>query len=187
MSVNFNKSVAVLVLRGNDAAGIKRRFLKWRGGRYVLIVGYDDMTGKDIQLPVQEKREYLGAVLSYGALEQQTLTLRSSRARANFQRLKPVLRTSSAFSRAHRLRIFKACVVPALLYGIVGVGISASVLREIKSQLAVMLRKVLRVYEHGISNQEVLARARATLTPGDSHARRAELSLCINAWFTACC
>ena len=159
MEINFGKSVAVLTLRGTAAADIKRRFVQWRGGRYVLVVGQDRGTGKDILLPVEEKMEYLGAILSYGSYETQSLHLRGSRPWANFTKLKPILRTNSVFSSAHRLRVFQACVLPALLYGLTGVGISAPALREIISILARMLRKVLRIHEHGVTNSRVLEMA----------------------------
>eukprot|EP00439_Symbiodinium_sp_Y106_P066972 s3590_g11.t1 len=165
MNVNFKKSVAVLVLRGSAAAQLKSRFIKWRGGRYVLVVGWDPVAQSDITLPVEDKLEYLGVVLSYGAMETQSLQLPNTRAWTNYTKLKSILRTNSIFGRCHRLRVFKARVVPALLYGLIGVGFSAASLRELRSILARMLRKVLRVYEHGITNQEVLNRASVDL-PG---------------------
>ncbi|CAE7216578.1 unnamed protein product, partial [Symbiodinium necroappetens] len=56
------------------------------------------------------------------------------------------------------LRGKAACVVPALLYGIIGVGVTASSIRIVESILTRMLRKVLRVYEHGVSNLQELDR-----------------------------
>ena len=159
MSVNFKKSVAVLALRGSEVAGIKRKYVKRRGGRYVLIIGTNPCTGVDHTLPVEDKMEYLGVVLSYGAMESQSLQYRGARAWANYTKLKPILRTNSMFGQAHRLRVFKACVIPALLCGLAGVGFTAASLREMLSILARMLRKVLRIYEPGVTNRVVLERA----------------------------
>ena len=159
MQVNFGKSVVVLAIRGKAAAGIKKRYVKWRDGHYVIAVGTDTVTGREVYLPIEDKMEYLGVILSYGAMETQTVQSRAAKAWSNFSKLRPMLRTTSDFSTRQKLRIFKACVVPALLYGVVGVGFSAASLRALQSILARMLRKVLRIYEHGISNLAVLDRA----------------------------
>ena len=112
-----------------------------------------------VRLPIADRLEYLGAILSYGPMESQTVAFRASRAWANYTKLRPMLRTTSSFSIRQKLRLFQACVVPAMLYGIIGIGVTASSLRVIQSTLARMLRKILRVHEHGVSNQAVLCRA----------------------------
>ncbi|OLP80374.1 hypothetical protein AK812_SmicGene39212 [Symbiodinium microadriaticum] len=110
--VNFDKSEAVLFLRGKAAAGLKKRFVKWHRDKYVLVLGTDGFTGREVRLPIVDKLEYLGAVLSYGPMESQTIQHRASKAWANFT----------------KLRLFKACVVPALLYGVIGIGVTEIVL-----------------------------------------------------------
>ena len=165
MKVNFDKSMAVLLLRGSAASGIKKRFVKWDRNRYVLVLGTDDCTGREVRLPVHDRMEYLGATLSYGAMEMQTVQSRAAKAWANYTKLRPLLRTASSFSTKQRLRVFRACIVPALLHGIIGVGITAASLRLIQSIFSRMLRKILRVHEHGIANHEVLRRA--DLAPAD--------------------
>ena len=102
MKVNFDKSEAVLLLRGKAAAGLKKRFVKWHGNKYVWVLGTDGFTGREVRLPLVDKLEYLGAVLSYGSMESQTIQNRASKAWANFMKLRPMLRTSSAFSTTHK-------------------------------------------------------------------------------------
>ncbi|CAE7253479.1 unnamed protein product, partial [Symbiodinium necroappetens] len=68
--VNFDKSMAVLLLRGSAATGIKQRFVKWD------------------RLPIHDKMDYLGATLSYGAMEMQTLQFRATKAWANYTKLR---------------------------------------------------------------------------------------------------
>ncbi|OLP94348.1 hypothetical protein AK812_SmicGene23634 [Symbiodinium microadriaticum] len=68
--VNFDKSMAVLLLRGSAASGIKKRFVKWD------------------RLPVHDRMEYLGATLSYGAMEMQTVQSRATKAWANYTKLR---------------------------------------------------------------------------------------------------
>ena len=67
MQVDFGKSVAVLAIRGKAAAGIKKRYVKWRDGHYVIAIGTDSVTGREVYLPIEDKMEYLGVILSYGA------------------------------------------------------------------------------------------------------------------------
>ncbi|CAE7508638.1 unnamed protein product [Symbiodinium necroappetens] len=88
MQVNFDKSEAVLLLRGKAAAGLKKRFVKWHRDKYVLVLGTDGFTGREV-------------------------------------------------------RLFKACVVPALLYGVIGIGVTAASLfssleRAVFSPVAVL-------------------------------------------------
>ena len=159
MKVSYDKSEAVLLLRGRAATGLKQKFVPWSKDKYVLLLGTDSCTGREVMLPVTDKLEYLGAVLSYGPMESQTVQARAAKAWSNFTKLGPVLRTSSSFSTRQKLRVFQACVVPALLYGIIGVGITAASLRLVQSTFSRMLRKILRIHEHGVSNEEVLQRA----------------------------
>ena len=123
------------------------------------LLGTDRITGREVRLPLEDKMEYLGAILSYGPMEAQTVAARASRAWANYTKLRPMPRTTSALSTKQKVKLFKACVVPAMLYGIIGVGVTAARLRSIQSAFARMLRKILRVHEHGVSNQAVLDRA----------------------------
>ncbi|CAE7369964.1 unnamed protein product, partial [Symbiodinium necroappetens] len=88
MKVNFDKSMAVLLLRGSAATGIKQRFVKWDRNRYVFVLGTDDCTGREVRLPIQDKMDYLGATLSYGAMEMQTVQFRATKAWANYTKLR---------------------------------------------------------------------------------------------------
>ncbi|CAE7024654.1 unnamed protein product, partial [Symbiodinium sp. CCMP2456] len=103
--------------------------------------------------------EYLGAILSYDNFEGRTIRHRSDKADTAFKQLGKVLRVNGVLTAGHRLRIYIAIVVSSLLYGLVFVGITAEVVRKLSSDIAQHLRKVLRIYEHGISNEEVLERA----------------------------
>ncbi|CAE7803157.1 unnamed protein product, partial [Symbiodinium sp. CCMP2456] len=99
------------------------------------------------------------AILSYDNFEGRTIRHRSDKADTAFKQLGKVLRVNGVLTAGHRLRIYIAIVVSSLLYGLVFVGITAEVVRKLSSDIAQHLRKVLRIYEHGISNEEVLERA----------------------------
>ena len=71
----------------------------------------------------------------------------------------------SALTTGQRLRLHQATVWSSLAYALPYVGITAEVLRSVVSMLAGHLRKILRIYEEGVSNQQVMQRA--CLDPGD--------------------
>ena len=161
MQVNLEKSSAVMLLRGTEAGKIKQRFQKWHTGQYWLRVGAMHRGQSDTLLPIRGQLEYLGTTLSYAIFEQSTFTKRAKQAWSTFHRLRPALRTQGPLSLAQRVvRLFKVFVLPTLMYGIAFVGITPTVAHNIISTLSQMLRKVLRVHEHGIPNVTVLLRAK---------------------------
>ena len=159
MQVNLDKSTAVLLLRGREASGLKQRHTRWSNNSYWIKVGSFLHEGKDIWLPLGSSFDYLGATLSYGSFEQQTFKKRAGQAWTTFHRLRPALRVQGPLGERHRLRLFSTFILATLYYGLVCVGVGDMVYRGIISTLAQMLRKVLRIYEHGISNQQVLLQA----------------------------
>ena len=80
------------------------------------------------------------------------------KAEATYHQLRKVLRTNGALTAPHRLRIYNAIVVSSLFYGLVSVGVTAEVVRKVSSDIADHLRKILRIHEQGISNEQVLLR-----------------------------
>ncbi|CAE7280737.1 unnamed protein product, partial [Symbiodinium sp. CCMP2456] len=99
------------------------------------------------------------AILAYDNFEGRTVQHRADKAEKTYNQLRKVLRSNGALTAPYRLRIYNAIVVSSLLYGLVSVGITAEVVRKVSSDIAGHLRKVLRIYEHGVANEEVLRRA----------------------------
>ena len=108
---------------------------------------------------------YLGTVLSYASFELQTAQHRVHQANSNFATLRDILRTNSALSRTRKLDIYRMCVWTTLTYGLVSVGITATSCRAIQTAAAMHLRKLLRIYQKGNSNEDVLRRANIELLP----------------------
>ncbi|CAE7590378.1 Pol [Symbiodinium sp. CCMP2456] len=158
MQVNFSKSAAVLMLRGVKASIMQALVTRiWNGVHCLCLQG--ENTKRSIYIPLKEELEYLGVVLSYKQFEQATVQARGKRADQIFSTLRPVLRTQSVLSTQQRLRIYRACVSPALYYGIVSIGVTSSVVKQLVSVQAQHLRKLLRVVEKGVTNEQVLERA----------------------------
>ncbi|CAE7466581.1 unnamed protein product [Symbiodinium sp. CCMP2592] len=159
MSINFQKSLIVLRLRGSAVARACRSILVWRdGGQHVRIRS----GSQDYWIPTAATMPYLGAVLSYDSFEQQTFAARAQVAQQRFQELGRVLRTRGALTQRQRARLYQATVWPCLAYSLVFVGVTMPVYKGCVSVLAGHYRKILRIYEEGVSNVQVLTRAEFT-------------------------
>ena len=155
LKINYTKSQIVIQLRGQLVGKMQRKFFKQRHGTQCLRI----QSEQDIYLPCVDRLEYLGTILSYSGFESQTALHRAQKADATYRQLRKPLRSRSALSTGHRVRLYRAIVLSSLLYGLVGVGVTINVVRKISSVVAGHMRKILRIYEHGISNEEVLRRA----------------------------
>ncbi|CAE7358018.1 unnamed protein product, partial [Symbiodinium necroappetens] len=107
MEVNVGKSAVVVALKGTQAAKVLRAHTRMWNGEQCLVLHRSD---KSTYIPLKEKLPYLGVVLSYKQFELQTAQARCERAEKLFGSL--------------RLRIYKACISPAMQYGILAVGVN---------------------------------------------------------------
>ena len=157
MSINTTKSIAVVIMRGKAAPMLYKRYFRAKHGSQNLRLQSSDAC--DIYLPCAESMEYLGGILSYDNFEGRTARHRAQKADSIFKQLSKVLRTNGALESCHRLRIYKALVVSSLFYGVACTGVTPEVVRRVTSLLSQHLRKVLRIYEHGRTNVDVLKQA----------------------------
>ena len=156
MKVSSSKLEAVFSVKGNEADAVRKRFVvKWNG-EMCLRVGKSTNTA---YIPVKSELAYLGVQLSYGSYELQSAQHRCKLAKVAFSRLHRVLRAGAVLSKAAKLRIYRACVWPVLAYGLPGLGLDARAIDSICSTTATRLRKVLRLYQHGISSTSVFEQA----------------------------
>ena len=162
MKVSSFKSEAVLALKGSEADAVRKRLVvKWNG-QMCLRVGRSQNTA---YIPVKSEISYLGIQLSHGSYKLQSARHRCQLAKAAFARLHRVLRKGAALSKAAKLRIYRACVWPVLVYGLHGLGLDNRALDCVCSTAAMQLRKILRLYQHGTSNKSVFEQA--SLHPED--------------------
>ena len=162
MSVNFQKSLVVLRLRGDAVAKTCRSALVWQDGAQHLRLRSGS---RDVLLPILLAIPYLGAQLSYDNFELQTCKTRAQAAQQRFLELGRVLRSRSSLSTSHRLRLYLATVWPSLMYAIPYVGVNSEVFRLVVSTVSGHLRKILRVHEEGVSNLQVMQQAK--VAPGE--------------------
>ena len=156
LEVNLDKSSILLSLSGVDKQKMLRAFsCVWRGKLQLRVPCEDG----HVYIPLEDTVVYLGIVLNYASFESATLKHRLTKAHQRFGQLRKVLRTNSSFGPVGRRRVYVACVWSSVRYGLCAVGITQSMYNELVSALASHLRKVLRVYERGVTNLRVLARA----------------------------
>ncbi|CAE7251537.1 unnamed protein product [Symbiodinium sp. CCMP2456] len=99
-------------------------------------------------LPLCDSLTYLGAVVSYGAYEDQTAEHRVRSAQANVARLAKHLFTQHGISLRVRLRLFLTCVRSSLLYGITSVGTTSKSLSVLQRFEAKHVRRLARSPVH---------------------------------------
>ena len=156
VSINFEKSSLVISMQGPGKNSITRdKLVQWKGKLQARFAGPNG----SVYIPVVDSFVYLGICLSYGSFELETIRHRVEKATSNFNQLRRVLRTNSTFTKANRLRVYTACVWSSLRYGVCAVGITPHSYSVLISTLCSQLRKVMRVFQHGVSNQEVLTMA----------------------------
>ena len=156
MTINYEKSSCLLALAGTRKKQALQAYTEWHQSKECLRLR---VGSSQVRIPIVEQLTYLGVQLSYGKFGAQTVQYRVEKANKQFQSLTSVLRSTSKFSKANRLRIYKACVWSSLRYGLLATGINQAGYNQVVTTLCIHLRKVLRVFEHGISNQQVLQQA----------------------------
>ena len=150
LTINLEKSGAMLALTGTDKAAIMRASAcQWRGLHQLRVPN----EGGSSYVPIVYELNYLGVVLGYSGYEHSTVQRRLGKAQQRFGQLSKVLRTRSVFGSSERLRVYCSRVWSSMRYGLAAVGLTQASYNEVVSALCVHLRKVLRIYTRGVSNQ----------------------------------
>ena len=125
------------------------------------IRGDADIFGSDgSPLKVEDEAVYLGGLLSVDGRPVRELTRRLGEARQTFDKLASVWRHAN-LARQHKQRIFDACVIPKLLYGLETTWLLQADRQKLDGFYARCLRKLLGVapsFVSRVSNQSVLCR-----------------------------
>ena len=125
MTLNVEKTVAILSVKGLCARDLRKRYVMNNRSGCVLSLPRSNPVQKDLELPLVRQHVYLGVIVSYGHLVQQTLQHRRRCAQQNFM----CLRTwwvPSRLSLSSRINLWKVCVWPSLTYGLAEVGLDPS-------------------------------------------------------------
>ena len=144
--VNQTKSAVLISLPQTFAKRWKRRcYVKREEGMQLRI---RTPGGRVFEIPIVEKHPYLGVVITYGDVVQLTAQHRTQLAWTAWGRLRPLLTSAQAPSLRHRLRLWRACIPPILLYGMDCMPITGSVLRLLQGVLTRQLRAVAKSQAH---------------------------------------
>ena len=144
--VNQTKSAVLISLPQTFAKRWKRRcYVKREEGTRLRI---RTPGGHVFEIPIVEKQPYLGVVITYGDVVQLTAQHRTQLAWTAWGRLRPLLTSAQAPSLRHRLRLWRACIPPILLYGMDCMPVTGRVLRMLQGVLTRQLRAVAKSQAH---------------------------------------
>ena len=156
MCANPLKSTIVLGLKGSYAKRWIRAHTVYSNGRRCVQLG----TPVDpLIIPVAHSFQYLGTVISFGAIELQTCRHRLQIARMQRTRLLRFLH-SRQLTLPRRLTLYLACVRSTMLYGIHAVGINDRVLQTLEVADIKFLRGIARSPVHLTHESNVVLRRR---------------------------
>ncbi|CAE7835719.1 Pol [Symbiodinium sp. CCMP2592] len=85
-----------------------------------------------ILIPIVDRIEYLGTVMSFGLYEDQTVQLRLKAARTTVARLRGLLFSRKGLTIQQSLQMYRTCVRSTLLHGVLSTGITAAGLRTLE-------------------------------------------------------
>ncbi|CAE7339167.1 pol [Symbiodinium natans] len=153
MQIAAGKSAVLLHLGGAHSRRMRKSLIVMHENKPHLAFQHQ---ARVWHLPLVDKHDYLGIVLSYTRLEEHTATRRINSAQAAFAKLKPVL-THKRMPLELRIRLWKTCVLASLYYGLPQVGLTPHTVRRITVLVHKQLRHITSMPVHltHISNQDL--------------------------------
>ena len=120
LKLNPQKSAAILALHGPKSRQTRAKLLhRDHSGVKIKIPMPNDT---HMLIPMQTQTTYLGCIMGYGQFEDSTTWHRVKLAWIGFQRLRKWLCSNHLFPLRHRYRLWRACIVPIMTYGVFAVG-----------------------------------------------------------------
>ena len=144
--VNSQKSAILLRLCKGLAPAWRRSHIK--KGPDGPFLSFCSPGGTRYNIPLKQEHVYLGLVISYHSSETASVSHRTRAAWATWTRLRPALTSASAPARDLRLRLWRACVPPTLLYGLHVIRPTARHLLQLQQLSTRHLRAVARSQAH---------------------------------------
>ena len=135
MCVNLDKTVAIFSLRGRSSTSLRKRYIQ-RGRKPLLKVDEHHL------LPLVNQHRYLGVVVSYGQYTRQTLRHRKTCAMGAYMMLRRWW--SSNLPLWRRILLWKACIWPSIVYGLVETGLTPTACLDFRVIILGQLRRIAR-------------------------------------------
>ena len=120
MVINAVKSAFLLKHRGSFIKRWLRRHRRTTPDGDVIY--FRTPKGTEYQIPLREQRTYLGVKISYHSMARHTTSHRLQAANSAWQRLRGILCSARNLALADRIALWKATVLPTLMYGLAAVG-----------------------------------------------------------------
>ncbi|CAE7227790.1 unnamed protein product [Symbiodinium sp. CCMP2592] len=147
MQVSDSKSRMVLALRGSLSNTIRRKYVRPNPNGEGKVLRIHTSTGQ-LNLPLVDSFVYLGARVSYGPFENQTLEHRLAKGDATYHRLGKVLKGRHHLSTRQRVHLWRSCVWSAVSYSLTACGLTEAGLQRLNTAMVKQLRAILRLPAH---------------------------------------
>lgn len=154
LKLSRDKTVCLLRLEGAQAPHIKRKITEMtKDGRVLKL-------GPEYILPLKQDHVYLGACITYGNFEHKNMKHRVHAGRVAFQRVRKFLMAEKAATLQKRLRLWKAIVIPTVMYSLTASGVLPKGFELLRIMLTKQARAIARSPRHrlgGENGDEVIA------------------------------
>ena len=146
MVVNTTKSAILLRYKGHFLkTWLRRHRVAVKDGH---VLRFRSPQGQEYQIPIQDKHTYLGVSLSYQDMSKQTVSHRLQVANQAWQRLRKILYAPRQLELNKRLTLWRATILPTLMYGLAAVAPSAKDTQRIQAMIIKHLRAMTHSFAH---------------------------------------
>ncbi|CAE7308635.1 unnamed protein product, partial [Symbiodinium microadriaticum] len=146
MLINAAKSAVLLRHRGSFIKKWLRRHKQHTSEGDLLYLRTPK--GREFRFPMRDQHTYLGVKISYHAMARHTTQYRLQVANQAWQRLRGVLCSSGRLALAHRISLWKATVLPTLMYGLAAVDPELKERIRLQSLILKHVRAMAKSYAH---------------------------------------
>eukprot|EP00439_Symbiodinium_sp_Y106_P061517 s2303_g9.t1 len=144
--VNAKKSAALLRLtKGFAPSWVKSHIRKGPDGPFLHFC---TPAGRSFDIPLKTEHVYLGLTISYHNAVSLSVTHRIDAAWSSWAKLRPMLTSASAPALDLRLRLWRACIPPTLLYGLHILPLTVKHLNRLQAVYTRHLRAVSKSQAH---------------------------------------
>ena len=140
--LNTEKSMLLCKLLGTRVAAVSKRFLKrTKQGLFVVI---PRKNGHTTLIRTVSQIAYLGVTLSYANFEMATMQTRLRSGERAQHQLHKWLHGQTGLMVRQKLKIWKQCVLPCLMYGLFPIGLTTPSIRRFLSTCMIHIRRIFK-------------------------------------------
>ena len=146
LTVNATKSNIILGMGGTSYRKAWNRVTQ--RDDHGLRVKIPLPNNETVLFPITKSAKYLGAIVSYGSFEDQTLRHRIQMARISFHRLHKWICTKHGLPARERFKLWQTCVMTTLQYSLLAIGFTDTGFKLFDTTVTHMLRQVLHDHSY---------------------------------------